>query len=75
MPPLVLLEELELLLELDVELEVDDEFELLDELELDDELDDEPVPLQLAACGFTPDTCMLSMFANPPLVVACKRIR
>ena len=56
------------LLELDDEL--DDELELL----LDDELD-VVVPLQLAACGLLPVICKLSIFAKPPLVVACKRMR
>lgn len=64
--------------------ELEDELELLelldDELELLEELDEleEPLLLQSAACGLPPlpsISCMLSIFARPPLVVACKRMR
>jgi hypothetical protein len=68
MPELLELDELldddELLLEL--ELLLDEELELLE-----DELD---VPPQSAAPGLTPVIEMESMFASPPLPVACKRI-
>lgn len=61
------------------ELELLDEDELLlDELDelLDDELDDDELdePPQSAALGLMPVIDRLSMFANPPLVVACRRM-
>jgi hypothetical protein len=70
-------DELELL-EDELEL-LDEELELLLE-ELDDELEeelllDEPVPLQLAACGLLPLTVIVSMFAKPALCVDCRRMR
>ena len=60
-------EELELLLE---ELELLDELELLLELELEE--DDELEPLQLPAAAPGPVTTMVSIFARPAALVACR---